>query len=167
MHYLHKEFNRLKKYAEGLGIKVTFKKDDHPDAMAEWAIDGSEITIYNKDKTGILQLCLTFYHELAHHAAWLANGRKGNLVTNKILDKQIKDKPLNSRERKHLYEMEKRESDFQELIHYEVGSKIPLSRLKEEITFDVWLYEFYWKEDRWPNGREQKDFRRKYRTTSR
>ena len=156
MHYLRKEFNRLVKYAEGLGIKVTCIKATSSDGnAAEWSTDGSQITIYKADTKPPLKLVLNMLHELSHHMAWIHNGRKGDLKTDKILNKEDAGLELTELQRKHLYEMEKSDYEYQLLIHHEVGSKIPLWRLKAEIELDEWIYKYYWKNNKWPLMKDQ------------
>lgn len=155
MHYLRKEFQRLVKYAQGLGIKVTADYGVNHSDGAAWLTDGSEIVLYNQSATKPLRNCLLLYHELAHHMAWVHNGRKGNLVTDRILDKENNGLPLTDKQRKHIYEMEKADSQYQLLIHHEIGSKIPIERIKAEIDFDIWQYKFYWKNARWATNKEQ------------
>lgn len=149
MHYLRREFNQLVKYAQGLGVKVTLSNKNNS-ASAEWTTDGSSITIYNVDSKGPLLLILDVVHELSHHLAWVHNGRKGDLKTDKILDKEAAGLKLTELQRKHLYEMEKSDYQYQVLIHHEVGSKIPVWRLKAEIELDEWVYKYYWQNDKWP-----------------
>lgn len=155
MHYLLKEFNRLVKYAEGLGIKVIYSKKKS-NASAEWATDGSEITIYDKDKKSPMMLVVDLLHELAHHKAWLASGRKEDLKTDKILDKEAAGLELTELQRKHIYDMECADSKFQAVIHHEVGSKLPLWRLETEIELDLWIYKHFWLKGTWPMLKEIK-----------
>jgi hypothetical protein len=158
MHYLKKEFNRLKKYTEGLGVKVTIKHANSPNS-AEWAMDGSEIIIYNKNKKSLLQLCLDFYHELGHHRAWIERGRKDDLKTDKILAKQDAGHELTKAQRRHIYEMERSDSHYQIIIHNEMGSKLPIWRIKAEIKIDLWIYNHYWKTGLWPLRKNIKAYR--------
>jgi len=155
MHYLKKEFDRLCKYAKGLGVKVTFSNDKKSKADAAWVTDGSEIILYNKSNRSTLSSCLDFYHELAHHMAWVHSGRKGNLTTDKILDKEAEGKNLTELQRKHIFDMESSDSLYQELIHKEIGSKIPLFRLRAGVDLDLWIYRYFWKHNSWPTMRQR------------
>ena len=128
MHYLKKEYERLVKYSQGLGIKVTFINDKKADCSAYWLGDGSEIVIYNKDSKGPMRLCLEFLHELGHHLTWVHNGRKGDLRTDNILSKEAEGKKLTKSQRKVIYDMEVHDSKFQKIIHNEINSKIPIKR---------------------------------------
>ena len=155
MHYLRKEYNQLVKYAAGLGIKVSYLKKKS-NASAEWVTDGSEITIYDRDKKAPLTLVLDLIHELAHHKAWLATGRKEDLKTDKILDKEAAGLELTELQRKHIYDMECADAQFQPTIHHEVGSKIPLWRLECEMDLDAWIYKHFWLKGTWPSIKEIK-----------
>jgi hypothetical protein len=163
MHYLKAELERLKKYAAGLGIKVTMTTKDSPDASAEWLIDGSEIIIYQTDKHPPLMMCLLLLHELAHHMAWVYNGRKGDLKTDKAFraaNNLEKGEVLDKKHRKAIYESERDDSKYQLIIHHEIGSKISLARLQEEIAYDVWVYKYYYLKGKRPNSKEKKQKRK-------
>ena len=135
---------------------MTFIENSILDDAAAWLNDGSEIIIYNKNKKGPLSICLDFLHELAHHLAFIHQGKKSNEYINNILGKLEDDLPLTKKQRKALYEMEKADSQFQQMIHKEVQSKIPLNRLTVQTEFDVWVYEYFYKNNRWPLKKERK-----------
>jgi hypothetical protein len=163
MHYLKAELERLKKYAAGLGIKVTMTTRDSPENSAEWVTDGSEIIIYQTDKHSPLMLCLLILHELAHHMAWIYTGRKGDLKTDRALDAAStleKGEVLDKKYRKAIYESERDDSKYQLIIHHEIGSKISVKRLQEEIDYDVWVYRYYYLKGKWPTLKEKKQKRR-------
>lgn len=162
MHYLKKEFDRLVKYTQGLDVKVTFSREKQNSASAAWTTDGKEIIIYDKTLKGPLQLLLDFLHELSHHRAYIENGRKENLKTNKILDKEASGKELTASQRKHMYEGEMNDYKWQLVIHNEVGSKIPLWRLQAEIDLDTWIYRHYWLKAEWPLMKDVKAKRREF-----
>lgn len=156
MHYLQKEYQRLVKYAQGLGIKVEFIVDNKADCSAAWLSDGSTIIIYNKETKGPLRLCLELLHELSHHMTYVYSGRKGDLKTDNILSKEAEGKKLTKKQRKVIYDMEVYDSAFQKIIHKEIGSAIPIKRLELEIEHDLWIYEVFYKTDKWPTEKERK-----------
>lgn len=155
MHYLQKELNRLVKYAEALNIKVSFSNKD-PGYGAEWSTDGKTITIFKANTKKPLELVLTMYHELSHHLSWVYKGRKGDLKTDHILNKVALGRDLTELQRKHIYEDEKFDYQYQYSIHKEIDSKIPLWRLEAEIALDEWIYKYYWQHAKWPLMKERK-----------
>jgi hypothetical protein len=157
VHYLKREFERLVKYAQGLGVKVTFSRDKNSNNNAAWVVDGTEIIIYDKNSKSPLQLTLDMIHELSHHRAWIENGRKGNIRTHKILNKQDAGEELTENERKIIFLDEETDSKWQKVIHNEVGSKISLKRLEAEIELDLWIYKYYWLNNKWPLNKEIKE----------
>lgn len=161
MHYLEREFNRLIKYAQGLGVKVTLYQKQS-DSSAVWLTSG-EIIIYNVGKKGYLSLILDLLHELAHHRSFVASGRKGNLKTDRIFDKMNEDGKLTKLQRKVIYDTEKKDSRFQVIVHKEVGLKIPVKRVKKEIQFDLWVYRSFYLKDKWPTQKERYEYRKKIR----
>ena len=158
MHYLRKEVKQLTKYCEGLGIKIIFVKKKNPTAEATWALDGSEITIYNSENKGPLDICLDLYHELSHHLSWVHSGRKGNMRLDYLMSKE----QLTKNQRKEVYLSEKVDLEtFMKVIHKEVGSKIPLKKIEDAIKFDLFNYRYWYLYNKWPNRAAQRAFRRK------
>lgn len=165
MHYLEKELSRLIKYAEALNIKVIFS-NKKSDCFAEWDSDGVSITIYKSKAKKPLELVLLMFHELSHHLAWVHKGKKIPLKTDHILKKAANGAELTEIQRKHLYEDEKSDYQYQQIIHKEIDSKVPLWRLNAEIAFDEWIYRYYWLKNDWPTAKDRKakktEFIRKY-----
>jgi uncharacterized glyoxalase superfamily protein PhnB len=166
MHYLEKEFNRLVKYTQGLGVKVTMSPVDNKLMSAAWVIDGSEIIIFDSTKKGPLRKCLEMMHELSHHLTWVHNGRRGDLKTDTILAKDAAGGKLTKKQRKVIYDMEVHDSQLQKTIHKEINSKIPIKRLELEIEFDLWIYKYFYINDKWPTSKVRsikfKELRSKY-----
>lgn len=167
MHYLKKELERLKLYAKGLGIKVTIKPNSGPySTVAEWRTDGSEIILYQHTYS-TLDMCLALYHELSHHIFWVHNGRQGDLKTHDALIKDEEHsqigKSLPKRYRKIIYEMEKSECVYQEVIHKEIGSKIPLNKLLAERDLDIEIYKYWYENGNYPSVNWVKRTRRQLR----
>jgi len=159
MHYLEREFNRLVKYTQGLGVKVT-KYNKKSDSSAIWITDGSEIHIYNVGKKSYLQLIMDLLHELAHHRAFIESGRKGNLKTDKIFDKMAEDAKLTKKQRKIIYDTERSDYKWQEVIHNEVGLKIPVTRVRKEVKLDTWIYKYFYLHGTWPTLKERNEYKK-------
>lgn len=166
-----KEFERMKLYAKGLGIKVTLLKREGDDySTSEWLTTGDEIIFYNIEKKKFLDLIIDFIHELSHHMFWVHNGRKGDLKTDRALDKNQayleSGETLPKKYRKIIYQMEKDEAVYQEVIHKEIGSKVPLWRVRSSRDLDIWIYRKWYQTGEWSRPKaidEQfKKLRKKY-----
>lgn len=152
-YYLEKEFERMKKYAEGLGIKVRITSIDDGHIAAEWTTDGSEITFFNFKKEGWLNLCLSFIHELSHHIAWVYAGRKSDFKTDEALyneDKRKIGEKLDKKQRKLIYETEKNDAQYQLVIWNELNLNIPKWRVELERDLDIWIYYQYYLKGEFP-----------------
>lgn len=165
MSYLDLEIKRVIKYAEGLGIKVSFQDYKRGDGAAEWHTDGSQIIMYvwpRKSKTMIL---LDFIHELAHHHSYVNNRRRENQKINSILEKN--DFERTRYQRKLLYEMERDDSEFQEAIFDSLALKIPKYKMYVEKDLSNWIYYRYYQAGDWPTGKEvrakRKELNKKYK----
>lgn len=153
------EIQRLEQYAKGLGIKVVWRTWQKGDPGASWATDGSEITLYTYPSQSKTQIILNFIHELAHHLSWVYNGRKGNLKTDRILDKddnrqKRKDPPLPKSERKLIYEGERKDSEYQDLIFKELNLKISKQKFYINKKLDNWVYYRYYQSGEDPTQKE-------------
>jgi len=162
------EITRIEKYAAGLGIKVSWitrrKRGDC--TSAEWTTDGKEIIMYNwagKTKT---QIILDFVHELAHHMAWLADGRKiaGYVDDAFAAYGEDTDKPASKEKRRVVYEIEKSDAQYRDKVWDEVGIKIPRWKLEVDRKMDIWFYKYYWRTGKDPI---RKLCRKKYKELNR
>lgn len=157
------EITRLVKYAEGLGIKLFFKKHGPDSAGALWTAteDGSvELTIYtwaNQSKTRII---LNFLHELAHHMAWVYQERSFSNELYRILNKNHNGTPLTKKERYAVFKEERDDSVYREKIAHEVGIKIPSWKIKVDIELDIYIYYHYYEFDAYPSYEKVKEKRK-------
>lgn len=137
MSWVQKELNRTVKYAEGLGIKVRFLKDNPKiDCSAEWDLSGKEITVYYKDKETKTSLILSLVHELAHHLDFVYNNRRHNKSLIKALDA---DKPTR-KQREIIYQDEVNGAAYQEIIYNELHLKLPKWKLLVERDWSLEVY---------------------------
>lgn len=158
---------RVKKYAESLGIKVSFKDHYPGEGSAEWDMEGQFINLFvheGQSKTSIL-LCLL--HELGHHLDWIYN--------DKIIKKQEHDaqqalcsgnmhgkRPdLTKKQRKLILDSEIAGTNYMPIIHKELDLSIPLWKVKLEQDLDCYEYKMLYKKGRFPTRKEFKDYKRK------
>ena len=159
-----REIERIVKYANGLGVKVIWKKYKRGDDGASWHLDGSAIEMYvwpDKSKT---QIILDFIHELGHHMAWVYSGRKNDLKTDRAYEldgaRGKKDPPISKAQRKIIYEAEKYDSQYRDQIFKELGIKIPKYRLDADKEYDFWIYRRYYLTGKIPTEKEMRVKRR-------
>lgn len=141
------EIARIVKYAQGLGITVTWKVHKKGDNTgASWSTDGSDITMYTEPTKTKTQIILDFIHELAHHMAFIADGRT---VKKKVDDAfgamDDEENPATKDERRLVYMSEKEDSFYRYKVYDELGIKIPLWKLEVDRQLDVWYYKHYWR----------------------
>jgi len=161
------EISRLKKYAEGLGIKVYFKPYIRGMGIAEWDLDDQSITIYEKKSFSKTDYILTFLHELGHHLDWVYNNRKNDpedvkaqeLLCAGEIEGDRSDIP--KKYRKRTYEMEKSGIYYMSIIYKELGLKIPYWKVKLQQDLDIYPYFILYKEGRFPTSKEDKEYRKK------
>lgn len=172
MNYLDKEIERLQKYAEGLNITVKWLKHRGGTTGAEWAIlsdNRIQITMYTWPGQSKIRLILNFLHELGHHLGFVYNNRKGNALTDRALmeedARKETDPPIAKGKRQLIYETERDDAQYREVIYKELDLKIPLWKLKADIDLDCWIYKQFWQKGSIPKFKEthekQKHFMKK------
>lgn len=153
------EIERLKKYAQGMGLRVTFSNARSSESVAEWSIDGTEITIYVLEHTSKTGIILSMIHELAHHL-WFVHekDRQLDLKFEEAVDREMMsqktDKPMAKRFRRRIYEMENASTAYWESIYKETDLGIPKWKLYRAMEFDVWQYEVYFKDGKFPTRKK-------------
>lgn len=152
------EIKRLERYAQGLGTKVTYKDYKRGDAGAEWVIhedNTTELIVYIWPRQSKVRTILNLIHELGHHLAWIHNNRKEDPATLDAFyregERSRKDPTLVKRKRKLIYESEKNDAEYRDIIWHEVGIKIPKWRLEHDKELDIWGYLQYYKTGEHPN----------------
>ncbi len=158
------ELKRLEAYAKALGVKITRKPQGKNDPGAEWTVDGTEIIIYRRRNESKTQQILKLIHELAHHRAWLANGRKGNLITDQALSAHDEKKgKINKKLRKIIYTSEKNDMKYWDEIINDVNIKINPKKIELEKNVDLWMYYQWYLTGNYPSREELIEFRAKRR----
>jgi hypothetical protein len=135
-----KELTRVKQYAQALGIKVLIKKQGPEDPEADWALDGSQITVYLRPKQSKTQIILDLIHELGHHQEWVYRGRKTPLKIDTALSRETPTKA----QRKHIYDDEVNGAAYQLLIYKEIGLTIPKWKVEVERDLSLASYRYFW-----------------------
>ncbi len=146
-----KEFDRLLLYAKGLGLKVTVFTRDNPDAIAEWSMDGTEIKIYTGSRMSKTELILTLVHELGHMLDHIHNKkRKQSKKLQKAWERANSDTKVPESTRRLIYEDEAAGIVWWDSIVNEVNIKISPWKIELQKEFDLWVYEYYWKNGDYP-----------------
>lgn len=157
MHIRDQELLRLEKYANGLGIKVTYKKLK-PDskAHAEWTVDGKEIILYLGEKDPKILIVLNFLHELGHHMHHVYMDRQRDKDLERALnleaEREPDSPPISKKLRKMIYEDEVDACKYRKQIAHEVGIKVPEWRIDVDIQLDCWIYYQYYIKGEVPSG---------------
>lgn len=152
------EIQRLINYAKGMGLKVSFI-DDYPDA-AGWVLDGTEILVNPKYCRSKLETVLTLIHEIAHHLWFIhQKNREPDLKFEEAIDRHNCENsatPAPKNLRHKIFKVEESSAKWWESIYKETNMKFPIKKLYVQRDFDVWQYEFYYEEGRFPNRKEQR-----------
>jgi hypothetical protein len=155
------ELNRLIRYCQGMGLAVHFKPYvKNSNVSAEWAIDGSEITIYTSSRCSKIEKIVSLIHEASHHKAFINNQRK---VDPKVEESLGID---GRRNKKRILNMEISDSQHWEEIYRDTNCQFDINRLYMERDFDIWTYQFDYDNDRIATTEEKtqkrKELRKKY-----
>lgn len=156
------EISRLVKYAEALGLKVSFIRGQ-ADGAADWVIDGSEIRIYRANNHSKTDLILSLIHELGHHL-WFIHEKERNpdLKFEEAIEREnlveenlarITPKKL----RKKILNVEEEGIKYWDIIVKDTQIKIPTWKVEMAKEFDIWNYQVYYKTGKFPSGKQRKD----------
>lgn len=151
------ELNRLIKYAQGMGVSVRFKPYKlGSNVEADWATDGTEITIYTKSRASGISNILSLIHELAHHKSFVDNGRKVDPKLEELLDSEDQNK----KNRKKILDMEIEDTSYWIDIYRDTNCQFPLWKLESQKELDVWCYEVWHETGKNPLKKEKNKKRR-------
>lgn len=151
------ELNRLIRYAQGMGISVRFKPYVKSYATdAEWATDGSEITIYTRSINSKLDKILSLIHELGHHKGFVENNRKIDPEIEEALEEEEKNK----KNRKKIYLDEIKDTQYWEQIYKDTNCQFNIQKLYKQREFDIWSYEVYSESGKFPTKSAIKEKKR-------
>lgn len=158
MNVRDKEIERLVKYAEALGVKVTYiKKTPASFGEADWVIDGSEIRLYTRKNTNKTDLILSLIHELGHHLWFIhKKERQPDLKFEQALDRanlscENKKNIAPKKHRKKILEIEREGVKYWEVIVKDTNIKLPTWKINMQAEFDIFQYEYYYEYGRFPN----------------
>lgn len=152
------EIKRIIKYANGLGIRIEYKKHKHGDPGASWDLKGDLITIWEWPRKSKIRTILDLVHELAHHMAWVHSGRKLDKATTDAWDKEAEDHTSLTKEERYLiYLSEANDAQYRGRIVKELGLKIPEWLQKVDRALDVWYYKEYYINGEYPTVKEIDD----------
>lgn len=157
------EINRLKKYAEGLGIKVLFKENCKHNYAADWDMDDRIITIYTKNNESKTDIILSFIHELGHHMDWIYNNKKHSKKSQKafeMLNDETRKKKIPKSYRWIILNEELAGIHYMDIIHKELDLKIPLWKVKMQQALDAFQYKTFYKEGRFATEQEYMEYKR-------
>lgn len=141
------ELKRIEMYAKSLGIKVSYKKQGPKDPEADWTLDGTEITVYLRNRQSTTQIILDIIHELGHHQHWIYSNRTIPISLDKALSKEHK---LTKKDREAIYQDEVNGAAYQLLIYKELGLLIPQWKVEVERDLQLEIYKYYYKNNDLP-----------------
>lgn len=146
------EISRLINYAKGLNIKVTFNSGDS-DCYAEWH-HGNEIVVYSKRHRSKIEIILTLIHELGHQLHFIHEGNRQ--LDHKVIE--ALDNAESKSARKIVLEDEKKAIQYWEVIYKDTNMSFPIYKLFRQMKIDIWKYEFFHENGRFPKKKECQQF---------
>lgn len=153
MSYLDDELARIEKYIAGLGIKLTKIYSDDKNAQtaddATWCPNEIELVIWKNDlKTNII---FTLLHEIGHQLYYMHHDRPE--IPNEFMLEQSK---MTKVQRKVILDYEKKGIEYMPTIAIELGLKIKMWRVYRQTHFDIWVFEYFYENGKFPTMKEKK-----------
>lgn len=162
------EIKRLIKYAQGLGVQVSFLQGNTYDS-AQWYIDGSKIEVFTKKNETKVKLILSLVHEIAHQVCFIhEKDRKEDKRFREALIKVDEDKST-KKDRKIILDFERASTMYWEIIYKETNLKFPIWKLHQAKEYDIWMYEYFYENGEFPGAKlrkqKNKELKEKYKNT--
>ena len=164
------ELKRLIHYAKGLGVKVTIYSSHNKDGAADWALDGSEISVWSGgfSKTDTV---LSLIHELGHQLYFIhEKDRQPDLKFDEAITRENVVAKVNDKKnltpkhlRKKIYDVEAAGTAWWSVIVKETNVKIPEWRISMQMEMDIWMYEYYYEHGTFPDRTKARLKRRELR----
>ena len=158
------EIQRLVHYAKSLGVNVIFLRKYDKYASANWALDGTEITIYNSKNKNKTEIIMDLLHELGHSLWWIhEKNRQPDLkfeeaiYRQNLVEKDDLKNPAPKHLRKKIVNIEKAGTLWWFSICKEVDIKIPEWKVNLFMEFDIWAYEIYYETGFFPTIEKKKE----------
>jgi hypothetical protein len=164
------EIKRLIKYAQGVGLKVSFTSKD-VGASAFWYLDNSEIVVCKNHNKTKISTVLTLIHELGHamqniHEKNREIDRKVEKALNDVSEAEEQDLDTKKRQRKIILNDEIAGTQYWHSIYKETDMKFPMWKLEAQMVYDIWQYEVYYETGKYPVSRDKntkmKELKEKY-----
>lgn len=173
-HKRDEEIQRLISYGKGLGVKVTIRTKTQKDNEAEWALDGTEINVFGGNDKSKTDIILDLIHELGHHLHFIhEKNRKPDIkfeeaITRENLFQVDTDVPTPKHLRKKILDVEIAGTNWWQAIYKDTNIGIPLWKVEAAKSFDIWMYEMYYKTGSFPKRKEKiekhKEVRDRFKT---
>ncbi|MFM1781350.1 MAG: hypothetical protein RLZZ181_115 [Pseudomonadota bacterium] len=152
------ELLRLKRYAEGMGIRVSFTARKVGEvAAATWDMSENLITITVGKRDSKIDTILYFIHELGHQVSFVHDDNRQH--PSGLLDamaKENEDQPLSRRERKLILESEFKGMKWWSVIYKDTDMKFPKYKLYYAREYDAWVYTFFYNHGKYPTTKQCK-----------
>jgi hypothetical protein len=128
-----------------------------------WVVDGSEIVIYVIPNEPKINKVLYLIHEIAHMKGFIENKRT---IDPKVME-ALNDEEEKKRSRKRIYLDEVNDTQYWEQIYHDTNCGFPIEKLYRERDYDIWTYERYYLDGKFPKVKEKrekiKELKEKYR----
>lgn len=157
------EIKRLIHYAKGMGVKVTIYNKPNKGAAADWTLDGTSITVYAGKSVSKTSIVLSLIHELGHHLWFIhEKDRQPDLKFHEAIDREnifLENKaiPTPKHLRKKILGVELAGTAYWDTVIKDVGIKIPKWKVEAAKEFDIWMYEMYYENGKFPQGKFKTD----------
>jgi len=152
------ELLRLRRYVEGMGIKVFYHTKPVKNSVgATWDMENNLITLFIAKRDSKIDTILNFIHEIGHQISFVHDDNRTH--PKGLLEAQSKEnmnKPLTKRERRLILESELKGLKWWSVIYDDTHMKFPKYKLYLAREFDTWWYMYFYQVGRYPTTREKR-----------
>lgn len=161
------EIARIKKYAEGLGIKVLMKPYTPGSGDGEWDCIERKIIIYVADGQAKSDIILALLHELGHHLDWIYKNKEVPEDVIKAYERLCEGDAsgerldLSKKDRKIILDEELSGIRYMDIIHKELDLKLPLWRVKVCQELDIFAYQTLYDTSKFPTLKQYNNLKKR------
>lgn len=147
------ELNRLVHYAKGHNIEVTFEPYVPFSMDAGYTdIETNDICIFTHPRLSKLDIILTLIHELGHALYHINNN---NRVVDMNLYEAIDNEEEKKKYRRIVLNYERNSAKWWDVIYKDTDMKFDINKLYFHKEYDVWQYEYWYKNNKFPTKQQK------------
>jgi hypothetical protein len=158
-----RDIKKLKRFIRSFGLNLYFRPYTRYTDMAHY-MSGQYITVFTSKRSSKTEVIMSLLHELGHHLDWITNKRLDKETEKAYTEFEDKDFKKYS---KIILEVEKAGVRHMTSIHKILDLEVPMEKVKAQQKLDLFHYQFFHNNKRFPTDAEVKKFEKRVKYAKR